>query len=794
MGSLIIEKGECAVRNINTVMTGLVTVCFAGCLLEDDSTPRVTSDLEAASVPVTVTIMRVMEVSCDDGAFTLCPDDYYARVNIGGTGFLETDHDQFEDQGDVSPFWQFTRSVDSSLGSIPVEIQIWDSDDASADDQLNIGSNGDTLHLTVDLATGSWSGDVAQNVGFSKGIHAKILFDIAIGASGDIDDDGIPDGVERFGVRDGDGNLVADLAAMGADPCRKTIAVEIDFMEQAGVGHSHRPQAAAIAEAVAAYNAAPVAAVASCPYPGFPSQPTGVNFVVDVDDAVAEQPTLTWGAGAEAVRNANFNEGRRPYFHYSLWVHDQAPGDTSSGVCCSDSGKDALVSLGSWANNVGTVRDQSGTLMHELGHALGFGHGGSDGINCKPNYLSIMSYALQVTGVPDPTLPSPNVDMDNDGTLDARLRLDYSRAQLPTLEESLLSEPAGIGDGTDLATWSADGGTTIQVAPGNGPIDWNVNTSIDLLPVNVDINNLGFSDCGIDGNGDPAPSPGETLFGFDDWQELKYRAAMSPDAGFSPPPATELDFATAEIIKKRVAATLRPDPRLTMLASPPVVLTGSNVAYTITLTNDRPIQADNVVVADILPPGLTFVSCNATGGGVCGGSGSNRTITFVKLAGHATATTTLVVAVDCSIADGVAIANTASVATDTPDFDPGNNTATTIVTASNPPPVISSSSVNPSILWPPDHKLRDIAVDYVVTDNCGVPSLSLAVASNEPLNGTGDGNTSPDWIVVDAHHVRLRAERAGNGNGRTYTIAISATDSGGGSSNDQLEVVVPKSQ
>jgi hypothetical protein len=68
----------------------------------------------------------------------------------------------------------------------------------------------------------------------------------------------------------------------------------------------------------------------------------------------------------------------------------------------------------------------------------------------------------------------------------------------------------------------------------------------------------------------------------------------------------------------------------------------------------------------------------------------------------------------------------------------------------------------------------------------------LTVSSNEPVNGTGDGNTSPDWEVIDAHHVRLRAERAGNGDGRTYTISITCTnDTNGLSSTKTVTVLVP---
>ena len=87
----------------------------------------------------------------------------------------------------------------------------------------------------------------------------------------------------------------------------------------------------------------------------------------------------------------------------------------------------------------------------------------------------------------------------------------------------------------------------------------------------------------------------------------------------------------------------------------------------------------------------------------------------------------------------------------------------------------------------------NVTVSYNVSDNCALPpdSCTLSVTSNEPVNGKGDGDTFPDWIVVDNHHVLLRAERSGNGNGRVYTITITCTDSGGNSSTEQVEVTVP---
>ncbi|HEX3230784.1 MAG TPA: beta-propeller fold lactonase family protein [Pyrinomonadaceae bacterium] len=92
-----------------------------------------------------------------------------------------------------------------------------------------------------------------------------------------------------------------------------------------------------------------------------------------------------------------------------------------------------------------------------------------------------------------------------------------------------------------------------------------------------------------------------------------------------------------------------------------------------------------------------------------------------------------------------------------------------------PAPIINRALATPESLWPPNHKMVDVTVNYTVTDPCPNTCV-LTVSSNEPINGTGDGDTAPDWEVIDAHHVRLRAERAGNSNGRIYSIDITCTN------------------
>ncbi len=110
------------------------------------------------------------------------------------------------------------------------------------------------------------------------------------------------------------------------------------------------------------------------------------------------------------------------------------------------------------------------------------------------------------------------------------------------------------------------------------------------------------------------------------------------------------------------------------------------------------------------------------------------------------------------------------------------------------PLVVNNVSVSKSVLWPPNHKMVDVTVNYSTANNCGPVTCTLSVTSNEPVNGDDDGNTAPDWEVIDDHHVRLRAERSGSGTGRIYTITITCTDGMGGTATATTTVSVPLSR
>ncbi len=113
------------------------------------------------------------------------------------------------------------------------------------------------------------------------------------------------------------------------------------------------------------------------------------------------------------------------------------------------------------------------------------------------------------------------------------------------------------------------------------------------------------------------------------------------------------------------------------------------------------------------------------------------------------------------------------------------------------PPAISVS-VNPTTLWPPNHKMVVVQVSVTHSDACDAqPGFTLVGAtSSEPANGSGDGNTSADIaaaVGTAATQVQLRAERRGGGPGRTYTLTYGASDASGNRSTATAHVFVPQS-
>jgi hypothetical protein len=126
----------------------------------------------------------------------------------------------------------------------------------------------------------------------------------------------------------------------------------------------------------------------------------------------------------------------------------------------------------------------------------------------------------------------------------------------------------------------------------------------------------------------------------------------------------------------------------------------------------------------------------------------------------------------------------------------GIRTCTASVVDTTPPDL--SATLVPASLWPPNHRMVDIAVTVQASDVCGAATFELsAVTSDEPDDAAGpdDGETTQDIQGVDAGTAdvdfSLRAERYRNGPGRSYTVEVRALDASGNSVTRLPTVVVP---
>jgi len=115
--------------------------------------------------------------------------------------------------------------------------------------------------------------------------------------------------------------------------------------------------------------------------------------------------------------------------------------------------------------------------------------------------------------------------------------------------------------------------------------------------------------------------------------------------------------------------------------------------------------------------------------------------------------------------------------------------------SSNQPPDCSKARPSVSSLWPPNHKLVPISVTGITDPDGDTVTLTVTkITQDEPVNGLGDGDTSPDGFGVGTSQAQVRAERSGTGNGRVYAITLKADDGKGGTCNATVDVGVPHDQ
>lgn len=139
--------------------------------------------------------------------------------------------------------------------------------------------------------------------------------------------------------------------------------------------------------------------------------------------------------------------------------------------------------------------------------------------------------------------------------------------------------------------------------------------------------------------------------------------------------------------------------------------------------------------------------------------------------------------------------------------NPGTNTITAtdgslVATATkewfNTPPSCSAVVLDTTQLWPPNHKWVWITASGATDPDIGDSATLVidGIVQDEPVNGLGDGDTSPDGMLTTPPSAKaaVRSERSGTGDGRVYVLHFTATDTHGASCTGTATVGVPHDQ
>jgi len=343
----------------------------------------------------------------------------------------------------------------------------------------------------------------------------------------DTDGDAIADAWETRGF-DFDEDGIIDLVLTNANPMHKDIYVEIDAMAGRAPNMNNLNRILTGSGQNDGFNNAPNELVQN------PDLKNGITVHLERDQV--NLPYASWTNLAslnlsnafplfDVLRsnyygtisqqgNANALAAKKLVYRYCIFADevDYAGGEARDLVA-----SDLYLTLGAISSDPELDYVPS-SLMHELGHLLGLHHGGYfDGINYKPNYHSIMNYLWN--------------DSDR---VSFPWRLDFSRHEFVTLNETDLDESIGIGGPEAHKSHRVVVGP-IRMGTNElkttfvlefGPVDWNTNgNSMDLHVVR----NLNFlcptNDC------EPGDEiPGHILLPREDWSKLRYYFLDNPDA------------------------------------------------------------------------------------------------------------------------------------------------------------------------------------------------------------------------------------------------------------------------
>lgn len=210
------------------------------------------------------------------------------------------------------------------------------------------------------------------------------------------------------------------------------------------------------------------------------------------------------------------------------------------------------------------------------------------------------------------------------------------------------------------------------------------------------------------------------------------------------------------------------DLSITKVASPTSVAVGNSFTYTLTVTNNGPDTANQVVVTDPLPTNATFLGDSGSGWTFSDVNGVVTADLTSPLANQASASFTIT---ESAPTPGT-ITNTATVSSVTPDPNLGNNTATAIVNVYQPTDLTITKVANP------DPVLTNGTLTYTLTViNDGAAAASqVSVTDPLPAGTTYVTGSGTGWTFTDNRNV-ITANLSGTlaaDTTSTFTIIVTA--------------------
>lgn len=295
----------------------------------------------------------------------------------------------------------------------------------------------------------------------------------------DKDADGIPDSLEKQ-------PFIFGSLSIELNPKKKDVII---FIDSVGTDGANRPTDSAIQILLNAFNEAPVKGRGG-------KKNRGINLSIILSSGYPEVSDTSIGnisggsydwSDVDAIKQyakASYGLQNTPeIYHYCVSCNNYA-GSGSSGLSRNDvstydsfrkGATDFILSLQGKQSDLTYAGATAGTIMHEFGHNLGLTHGGYDHINYKPNYISIMNYHFQFSGV----------------KYDKIAKYDYSCGRTRPLDERKIKEKKGLGKKAANYYTKAQypGGSVVNYNVDLvSRVNWNRNSGIDKKSYELNMN------------------------------------------------------------------------------------------------------------------------------------------------------------------------------------------------------------------------------------------------------------------------------------------------------------------